>query len=41
MNVQYEDLMDIFEGQDRYAGEMLRYRMDQRKMEREAAERSE
>lgn len=34
MNVNYEDMLDIFEGQDRYAKEMLRYRMDQKQMEK-------
>lgn len=40
MDIQYEDLSDIFEGQDRYAGEMLRYRMDQRQMERKVEKKN-
>jgi hypothetical protein len=32
LGVQYEDMIDIFEGQDRYASEMLRYRFDRKKL---------
>lgn len=32
LGLQYTDLADIFEGSDRYAAEMLRYRFDQRNM---------
>ncbi|MBQ9134372.1 MAG: hypothetical protein IJX64_07555 [Clostridia bacterium] len=36
--LEYTDLVDIFEGDDRYAGEIMRYRFDQKKMrEKEAA----
>lgn len=38
LGYEYTDLIDIFEGEDRYAGEIMRYRLDQKKMkEREAA----
>ena len=34
----YTDLIDIFEGDDRYAGEILRYRFDQKKMKEKEKE---
>lgn len=37
LGLYYTDLIDIFEGHDRYAGEIMRYRFDQKKMyEKEA-----
>lgn len=33
----YTDMIDVFEGQDRYAGEIMRYRFDQRKMKEKEA----
>ena len=39
LNLEYCDLIDIFEGEDRYAGEILRYQLDMRQVkEKEAAE---
>lgn len=32
LGVQYEEMIDIFEGRDRYAAEMLRYRFDRKKL---------
>ena len=32
LGVEYTDLIDVFEGEDRYAGEIMRYRLDQKKM---------
>ncbi|MGN0791993.1 MAG: HEAT repeat domain-containing protein [Christensenellales bacterium] len=32
LGFDYTDLIDIFEGDDRYAGEIMRYRLDQKKM---------
>lgn len=32
----YTDLIEVFEDKDRYAGEMMRYRLDQKKMKNEA-----
>lgn len=32
MGLDYTDLIDIFDGEDRYAGEIMRYRLDQKKM---------
>lgn len=38
LNLEYADFIDIFEGNDRYAGEMIRYRFDRQKLsERRAA----
>ncbi len=38
MGLEYADFIDIFEGDDRYAGEMMRYRFDRKKLsERRAA----
>ena len=38
LGLDYTDLIDIFEGEDRYAREIMRYRLDEKKMkEREAA----
>ncbi|MGN0492946.1 MAG: hypothetical protein ACI4F7_04790 [Acutalibacteraceae bacterium] len=38
LGLDYTDLIDIFEGEDRYAGEIMRYRLDQKKMkEKETA----
>ncbi len=37
LGLEYADFVDIFEGDDRYAGEMMRYRFDRQKlMERKA-----
>lgn len=37
LGLEYADFIDIFEGDDRYAGEMMRYRFDRQKlMERKA-----
>lgn len=32
LGVRYEEMIDIFEGRDRYASEMLRYRFDRKKL---------
>ena len=32
LGVHYEEMIDIFEGRDRYAAEMLRYRFDRKKL---------
>ena len=32
LGLRYEELIDVFEGKDRYAGEMLRYRFDQKRL---------
>lgn len=32
LGFQYEEMIDIFEGRDRYAAEMLRYRFDRKKL---------
>lgn len=32
LGCEYTDLIDVFEGEDRYAGEIMRYRLDQKKM---------
>ena len=32
LGCDYTDLIDVFEGEDRYAGEIMRYRFDQKKM---------
>lgn len=38
LKLEYADFIDIFEGDDRYAGEMMRYRFDRKKLsERKAA----
>ena len=38
MGLYYTDMIDVFEGRDRYAGEIMRYRFDQKNMkEKEAA----
>ncbi len=38
LGLEYADFIDIFEGDDRYAGEMMRYRFDRQKLiERRAA----
>ncbi len=38
LGVKYEDMVDVFEGGDRYASEMLRYRFDRKKLkEKETA----
>ena len=38
LGMEYADFIDIFEGNDRYAGEMMRYRFDRKKLsERRAA----
>ena len=38
MGLGYEELIDVFEGTDRYAGEILRYRLDQKRMVQEHGE---
>ena len=30
LGIEYQDLVDIFDGRDRYAREMLQYQFDQR-----------
>lgn len=35
LGLYYTDLIDVFEGSDRYASEILRYRFDQQKLEEE------
>lgn len=37
LGVRYEDLIDVFEGKDRYASEMLRYRFDRKKLKKKEA----
>lgn len=38
LGLYYTDMVDVFEGRDRYAGEIMRYRFDQKNMkEKEAA----
>lgn len=37
LNVKYEEIIDIFEGGDRYASEMLRYRFDRKKLKKKEA----
>ena len=38
LGLEYADFLDVFEGNDRYAGEMMRYRFDRKKLsERRAA----
>ena len=38
MGLEYADFIDVFEGDDRYPGEMMRYRFDRKKLsERRAA----
>jgi hypothetical protein len=32
LGVRYEEMIDIFEGRDRYAAEMLRYHLDRKKL---------
>lgn len=32
LGLDYTDLIDVFEGDDRYAGEMMRYRFDQKQL---------
>lgn len=32
LGIRYEEMIDIFEGRDRYAAEMLRYRFDRKKL---------
>ena len=39
LGVQYEEMIDIFEGRDRYAAEMLRYRFDRKKLKETEAMR--
>lgn len=38
LGMEYDELIDIFEGTDRYASEILRYRLDQRLMEKKSQE---
>lgn len=38
LGLTYPDLIDIFEGADRFAGEMMRYRLDQKRMRAKRAE---
>lgn len=35
LGVRYEEMIDIFEGRDRYAAEMLRYRFDRKKLKQQ------
>jgi hypothetical protein len=37
LGVYYTDVIDVFEGHDRYAGEILRYRFDQKNMQQKEA----
>lgn len=37
LGLQYADFIDIFEGDDRYAGEMMRYRFDRQKLSKRRA----
>ena len=37
LGVKYEEMIDIFEGGDRYASEMLRYRFDRKKLKEKEA----
>lgn len=37
MGLEYADFIDIFEGDDRYAGEMMRYRFDRKKLSKRRA----
>ncbi len=37
LGMEYSDFIDIFEGDDRYAGEMIRYRFDRKKLMEEGA----
>ena len=37
LGLSYTDMIDVFEGHDRYAGEILRYRLDQQKMKEKEA----
>ena len=32
LGVKYEEMIDVFEGGDRYASDMLRYRFDRKKL---------
>ncbi len=32
LGLEYADLLDVFDGDDRYAGEMMRYRLDRKKL---------
>ncbi len=37
LGLEYADFIDIFEGDDRYAGEMMRYRFDRKKLSERSA----
>lgn len=37
LGVYYTDMIDVFEGRDRYAGEIMRYRFDQKNMKEKEA----
>jgi hypothetical protein len=37
LGVKYEEMIDVFEGGDRYASEMLRYRFDRKKLKEKEA----
>jgi hypothetical protein len=37
MGLEYIDFVDIFDGDDRYASEMMRYRFDSKKLHERAA----
>lgn len=37
LGLYYTDIIDVFEGNDRYAGEIMRYRFDQKKMKEKEA----
>ena len=32
LGMEYVDVVDVFESNDRYAGEMMRYRLEQKKL---------
>ena len=39
LGLYYTDMIEVFEGRDRYAGEIMRYRFDQKNMkDKEAAD---
>ncbi len=40
MGLEYVDMIDVFESKDRYAGEMMRYRFDQKKIRETEAVKS-
>lgn len=38
LGLEYADMVDVFESRDRFAGEMMRYRLDQKKIREKEAE---